>query len=258
MTSAIECLLPIRSQHADIGTMEQRALELISGLFARQDDSPFFIKDAALHYIAANPAMARLCGARNPEAMLGKRAAAFFPALEAHRYELLDTTVIEKGVTLTDKLKLATGRGVNAWLLFSRLPVRDPSGKIIGVAASARRLAHTDRSKPSVARAAAAAEELELRFDRPLDLTVLAQRCSISASQLERDFRCVFGVGPQRYLHKLRIERALQLLIGPDSIAAIAQTCGFSDQSAFTRRFRDVTGLTPTDWRRRNRPGVLT
>jgi AraC-like DNA-binding protein len=51
-------------------------------------------------------------------------------------------------------------------------------------------------------------------------------------------------------LVKLRLERAADLLDGRASIAAIAQTCGYSDHSAFTRQFRAVVGVTPRDYRR--------
>jgi AraC-like DNA-binding protein len=256
MSQGIECLLSIRSKGADIGTMEGLDLALVSGLFARQDDSPFFIKDASLRYVAANPAMARLCGARDVQAMLGQRAAAFFVAAEARRYELLDTAVIEKGAAIIDRLELALGRGARSWLLFSRLPVRDGAGRVIGVAASARRLGDAARAQPAVARAAAAVTRLEARHDRPLDLPALAGSAGVSASQLERDFRKLFGMGPQRFLHKLRIERAIGLLAGGESVAAIAQACGYADQSAFTRRFREMIGLTPSAWRARHRTEI--
>jgi len=36
---------------------------------------------------------------------------------------------------------------------------------------------------------------------------------------------------------------------GTDSVAQIAAASGFSDQSAFTRQFRAVTGLTPSQYR---------
>lgn len=254
MASAAECLLPIGRPTADIGTMIGFDIALVSGLFARQDDSPFFIKDAQLRYVAANPAMARLCGVRDVAAMIGQRASAFFVAAEARRYEMLDTAVLEKGKAITDRLELATGRGARAWLLFSRLPVHDDSGRVVGVAASARRVADAARAQPAVTRAAAAVARLERRFDRPLDLPALAADCGASPSQLERDFHSLFGMTPQRFLHKLRIEHALEMLVGPDSVAAIAQACGYADQSAFTRRFRAVLGLTPSAWRQRNRP----
>jgi AraC-like DNA-binding protein len=51
-------------------------------------------------------------------------------------------------------------------------------------------------------------------------------------------------------LIKLRIDHAAVLLGGHDTIAAIAQACGYADHSAFTRQFRSVVGVTPRDYQR--------
>jgi len=37
---------------------------------------------------------------------------------------------------------------------------------------------------------------------------------------------------------------------GDDAIARIALDCGYSDQSAFTRQFRQTVGLSPAQFRR--------
>jgi AraC-like DNA-binding protein len=43
----------------------------------------------------------------------------------------------------------------------------------------------------------------------------------------------------------------MHLLHGDDSIACIGQACGFSDQSAFTRKFKAETGFSPRAYRAR-------
>jgi AraC-like DNA-binding protein len=40
------------------------------------------------------------------------------------------------------------------------------------------------------------------------------------------------------------------------SLAEIAHSCGFADQSHFSRRFRSVMGRSPAVWRRERRSGV--
>jgi AraC-like DNA-binding protein len=44
---------------------------------------------------------------------------------------------------------------------------------------------------------------------------------------------------------------AMHLLHGNDSIASIGQACGFSDQSAFTRKFKAEAGVSPRAYRAR-------
>jgi AraC-like DNA-binding protein len=59
---------------------------------------------------------------------------------------------------------------------------------------------------------------------------------------------------------RLRLEHALaELDTTDDPIAEIAQRCGYYDQSAFTRHFTKVVGMSPGAYRRRRgviRPGA--
>jgi AraC-like DNA-binding protein len=42
------------------------------------------------------------------------------------------------------------------------------------------------------------------------------------------------------------------MLLSNESLTQIALACGFADQAHYCRVFRDVVGLTPNAWRRRN------
>ena len=70
-----------------------------------------------------------------------------------------------------------------------------------------------------------------------------------SESKLERTFQKVFQLAPLQLLTRIRIQAAMHRLHGPGSIASIAQACGFGDQSAFTRRFVALVGMTPSEYR---------
>jgi AraC-like DNA-binding protein len=59
----------------------------------------------------------------------------------------------------------------------------------------------------------------------------------------------VFQLTPQQALTKLRIEAAMRLLQGCDSVADIGLACGFTDQSAFARQFKATVGMTPREYR---------
>ncbi|OYW20846.1 MAG: hypothetical protein B7Z55_06680 [Planctomycetales bacterium 12-60-4] len=72
----------------------------------------------------------------------------------------------------------------------------------------------------------------------------------MSRFQFDRRMRKVFGVTAGQWLLKLRIDFAQQQLEAADlSIADIAIRAGYSDQSAFTRQFRQATGLSPREYR---------
>ena len=47
------------------------------------------------------------------------------------------------------------------------------------------------------------------------------------------------------------------MLGGDAAIAQVALSVGYSDQAHFTRAFKTMTGLTPQEFRRLNRPGMM-
>jgi AraC-like DNA-binding protein len=230
-------------------------LELIESLFDQLPGSPFFVKDEVLRYVAANQAMADLCGVPSGIALHGKRVGNFFPAELAESYEALDREVIASGHAITDVLHRSMEAGAEpAWLLFARIPVRAADGRCIGVAATSRRLRSGLVSEASYERLRLITARLRGDFDQPLRLDQLAEEAGTSPSQLERDFRRIFAMNPRDFLHRIRMQNARRLLEETSaSVSAIAQDCGYADQSAFTRRFARSFGMAPRDYRRANR-----
>ena len=79
------------------------------------------------------------------------------------------------------------------------------------------------------------------------DLTVIA---GLSKSYFLLLFTKQIGVSPYRYLQSIRIERAKKLLEqGVPAIDTAAMT-GFSDQSHFSRFFKEFIGLTPRQYQK--------
>jgi AraC-like DNA-binding protein len=67
---------------------------------------------------------------------------------------------------------------------------------------------------------------------------------------LSREFHRHYRMTIGEYLRKRRIEHASELLSnGQLSLAEIASTCGFSDQSHFCSRFKKHSGMTPAKFR---------
>src|SRR5262249_34472053 len=117
------------------------------------------------------------------------------------------------------------------------------------VASVARILEAPDRRHPTYERLALVVEHIKANFTQPIEVTDLARRAGVSVSQLERDFVNLFGVSPRRYITKVRLDAALELLREGGPIVDISHACGYSDQSAFTRRFRSLVGMSPTAYR---------
>jgi AraC family transcriptional regulator len=84
-----------------------------------------------------------------------------------------------------------------------------------------------------------------------IGLDDLAAIADLSAKHFARAFRQSTGLPPHRWLIERRIDRAKALLsFGDDSLADVAVTCGFADQSHFTAAFRKIVGTTPGSFRR--------
>ncbi|MGC2082808.1 MAG: AraC family transcriptional regulator [Bradyrhizobium sp.] len=85
-------------------------------------------------------------------------------------------------------------------------------------------------------------------------LAEVARRCHLSLSQFGRTFKKTTGLTPHRWLVKLRLERAQDLMLWTTlPLAEIALDCGFSEQSHFTRTFTRLVGTSPGEWRRQRR-----
>ena len=79
----------------------------------------------------------------------------------------------------------------------------------------------------------------------------LAESVGVHPVTLARAFRRAFGCTVGEYVRNLRIERATRQLADTDlSLAEIALTAGFSDQSHFSNLFRQHTGISPFRFRR--------
>jgi AraC-like DNA-binding protein len=86
---------------------------------------------------------------------------------------------------------------------------------------------------------------------RNWSLNSLARAAGTSRSVLAERFVRFVGETPMRYLALWRMQLAARLLTdGATKVAAIGKQVGFSSESAFSRSFKKVTGLSPTEWRR--------
>lgn len=93
-----------------------------------------------------------------------------------------------------------------------------------------------------------------LRANLGGDISILevARACNLSRGYFIRAFRETTGVTPYQWMLKERISYARELLLSPAaSLAQVAISCGFADQSHFTRVFANVVGVSPGVWRRR-------
>ena len=80
----------------------------------------------------------------------------------------------------------------------------------------------------------------------------LAGRFGVSETALKTYFRNVYGYSFREFQQKMRMEKAMALLIQTsDSLETIAHKVGFSGQSKLTQAFRKYAGCTPLEYRKK-------
>lgn len=90
------------------------------------------------------------------------------------------------------------------------------------------------------------------RIAFPLPIQELCDQLSVSRRRLERLFRRETGLSPNACYLGIRLEAARdQLFYSGNSIAHIAESCGFSSNAHFCRAFRSHFSATPTMLRQR-------
>ncbi len=87
-----------------------------------------------------------------------------------------------------------------------------------------------------------------------ITLEEIAQKLNLSAEYLGTQFRKETGSNFSAYIKKYRITRAKELLIGTSMRQyEIAKRVGYSDSKYFGKVFREIVGMSPTEYRQANR-----
>ena len=228
-------------------------MRLLEQLFDHTPDIAFFIKDAAGRYLVVNDSLVERHGLRSKSQMLGRRPSDVCPGDFGRIPAEQDATVLRTGRPIIERLELhwyAPHKPV--WCLTTKLPMRDAAGTVTGIIGMSKDVRAPMPSKEIPTEIAAALRRLESAFADPLTPSTLARIAGLPGARFARIIRRIFGITPSQLISKTRIAAASRLLRETArSIADIAHECGFTDHSAFTRAFRAVTGVTPTEFRGR-------
>ena len=83
-----------------------------------------------------------------------------------------------------------------------------------------------------------------------LSLNELAKMSNLDPTYFHKLYTAAFGATPAQRLLRYRIKVAKTgLLSGNISLSDLAEKCGFSSQTYFCYKFRQATGMTPTQYR---------
>jgi AraC-like DNA-binding protein len=236
-------------------------LALLERLFDALPDVVFFAKDTSGRYTHGNQTLLDRLRLTKRAQLIGRHADELFAGGLGERYREQDERVLRGGAEIVGQLELHLyPNRAPGWCLTHKLAWREPAaaggrrrGQIVGLVGLSRDLATPGLSHATppatYARVARVVERLQHDYAEPLRIGTLARAAGLSIAQLERHVTQLYHVTPRQLLARARLDAALTLLGGSDSIAAIAHACGYADHSAFARQFKRSTGLSPRDYR---------
>lgn len=220
----------------------------MQALFDALPEVVFFIKDQEGRYTHCNLTLVRRLGRKQRGDVIGRTVLDVFPLPLGGSYLMQDRRVL-CGEVIDNQLEVHLyPNRMPGWCLTFKRPLCRGE-EVTGVVGISRDLGQPDNRHSAFERLSKVMDYMQSHFDEQIRVQSLANLAELSVAQLERHFRRVFQVTPQQLLTKLRIEAAMRLLHGEDSIANIGQQCGFADQSAFARQFRATVGMAPRDYR---------
>lgn len=223
-------------------------------LFDRIPDVVFFIKDRDGRYAVVNQTLVARCGKRNKNELLGQTARQVFPSPLGNRFFEQDRSVLASGIPIVQRLELHLfPTRLEGWCLTDKQPLRGGNGRVMGIAGISRDLESPGAEAGHLAEVASALEHIRSNYGSEIRAEELAEICGLSIYQLNRRLRAIFGITLSQLITKSRIDAASEKLReGALPIAEIANSCGYFDQSAFSRVFRRTVGLTPRQYRARH------
>ncbi|QHW33971.1 response regulator [Paenibacillus rhizovicinus] len=91
--------------------------------------------------------------------------------------------------------------------------------------------------------------------DKEISVNILADHVHLTPTYLSSLFRKETGQTISEYITEVRIEKSAALLMQPQAkLYEVADLSGYNDANYFTKAFKKLKGMTPTQFRRKHKP----
>jgi PAS domain S-box-containing protein len=222
-------------------------------LFDGVPDIVFFVKDAEGRYMAVNDTLASRCGLARKEDVIGRTAEELFPPPLGDAFAQQDRAILRTGLGIRDQLELHLyAGGCRGWCLTFKEPVLGKNGGVIGICGISRDLHALGEEDGDFAAMSKVIDHIHHHYGEVLRLPMLAEMAGLSVYQFDQRIRSLFHVTAGQYFVKVRIDAACKRLATTQApIVQISLDCGYSDQSAFSRQFKQAVGISPMAYRKR-------
>ena len=240
--------------------MEQFVSNFLSGLRERGNfeemfdilpDIYFYIKDHNCRWVMCNKACLRLLNYRNLTEVYGATEDDFFPPKIAEMIRQDDEDVIANQRRIINRTELIVDEvGHLTWVSTNKLPLISKDGSVAGLMGTTRVLSRSDRLPEEYQQFRSVIDHIQANVGEKIDIKELARISCLSNSQFRKRFGKHFRLSPQEFILRARLQAASKVLISTDRpIINVALSCGFSDQSYFTRQFSKFFEQSPGRYR---------
>lgn len=232
-------------------TIDSIEVSILSSLFDAAPDVAFFVKDAEARYVTVNDSLVERHGLASKAEALGKKSCEICQGDLGRLPTEQDEEVLRTGKPLLEHLEMQWSlHNRPVWCVTTKRPITDEQGRVIGIVGFSRDVRVPVQTDEIPEGFAIALEEFEKSLSDQVTPATLAEKAGLTSQQLTRLTKRVFALTPTQIITRGRIAAASQLLRDTDkTVAEIAAACGYYDHSAFTRAFRNATGVTPSDFR---------
>ncbi len=95
-------------------------------------------------------------------------------------------------------------------------------------------------------------------FEEDINVNILAERLFIYRGKLSSLFKKYSGMSLNDYVYSLQIKKANELMDQGCSIIEAAMQSGFQSVRTFNRVYKNITGITPTAYKKRSERALLS
>ena len=208
----------------------------------------FFVKNRKCELVRCNLLLAEHCGFSSVEGWTNAQDDfSIFQTELAEHYRLDDLEVLESGLAKENIVELFPNYlGDLAWFVTTKIPLFDANGNVRGLCGILQNYENSSNLGRPLGEIAEALEYIKKNYTKKISNADLAGEVGLSVRQFENRFKEVFGTTPHKYVLKLRVLKACDLLLSKNvTILEVANQLGFYDQSAFNLHFKSQIGLTP-------------
>ncbi len=222
--------------------------------FNDSDDFFVFAKDKELKFRLMNRALRERIGLANFSDVIGKDDYAFFQSNLVELFRQEDMEVInQKKSKLNVPWSVPNGRGGLDWYISSKYPLFDHFGEVVGLLGVMRGVNKAGSILEPYTQLSKVILYVQKNFSQQIDVEYLAGLANFSVSQFERNFKKLLNMTPLKFINKVRLDNACELLISTrKGLSEISSECGFYDHSYFTKVFKQQMGMTPMIYRQKH------